>query len=86
MRNVSNTISGKICQRWDVDEPHTNQHQDVADFPPGTTTLSDAENYCRNPSPALPDGPWCYTKDPNEIWGYCDIPLCNSKLMIKISP
>ncbi|ERE86382.1 plasminogen [Cricetulus griseus] len=31
-------------------------------------------NYCRNP-----DGeprPWCFTKDPNKRWEYCDIPRC----------
>ncbi|KAK3087532.1 hypothetical protein FSP39_007142 [Pinctada imbricata] len=51
--------NGYECERWE------SNNQD---------SLSDQENYCRNP-----DGdksPWCYTTDPNQQWAYCKIPAC----------
>ncbi len=33
-------------------------------------------NYCRNPD-NKPDGPWCYTMDPNKRWEHCAVPLCS---------
>ena len=29
----------------------------------------------RNPDGG-PEGPWCYTTDPDTRWHYCDIPCC----------
>ena len=37
------------------------------------------ENYCRNPDNE-PNGPWCYTIDPDKRWEYCDVKLCSGKL------
>ena len=42
---VSETATGKPCQRWDAQQPHG--HSVVAEDMPGDS-LGDAANYCRN--------------------------------------
>lgn len=59
------TESGKTCQRWDSQSPHSHTY----------TSLEDQENYCRNPDNEGV-GPWCYTTDPNVRWQSCYIPVC----------
>jgi len=55
---VSKTVSGKSCQMWNEQTPHTHDQPAVA------------HNYCRNPD-GEPNGVWCYTSDPNTRWEYC---------------
>jgi len=59
---VNLTVTGRTCQRWDSQTPHTHRHK----------TLE--ENYCRNPEnePTV----WCYTTDPNKRWELCAVDLC----------
>ncbi|XP_056003285.1 uncharacterized protein LOC125661191 isoform X1 [Ostrea edulis] len=60
---ISVTTSGRTCQDWGSQSPHS--HGIGTNLP---------ENYCRNP-----DGepsPWCYTTDPNVRYELCDIPDC----------
>ena len=71
------TASGRLCQRWDRQYPHSHSHTDASLFP--DRGLSDASNYCRNPDDD-PNGPWCYTTDPDETRETCNIPLCSGKL------
>ncbi|XP_061180383.1 uncharacterized protein LOC133188924 [Saccostrea echinata] len=62
--NKSTTITGRICQRWDVTDPHTHTHVNDPEA---------KENYCR----VLSDNkPWCYTVDRSVRWEYCGIPEC----------
>ena len=61
------TATGKPCQRWDAQQPHTHNQVD-ADFPDGN--LKDAANFCRNPGNEL--WPWCYTMTAIN-WEYCSI-------------
>ncbi|CAH1786992.1 unnamed protein product, partial [Owenia fusiformis] len=70
---VAQTKYGLLCQRWDAQTPHSHGKTDPNNFP--DLTLSDANNYCRNPD-GEPGGPWCYTTDPEVRWQYCDIPYC----------
>lgn len=56
------TYTGKTCQRWDSQTPHSHSYQ------------NNPENYCRNPSNH--NGTWCYTMDPDSRWEDCDIPKC----------
>ena len=63
--NLRETISGETCQNWNAKAPHRPKH--------GTTMN---HNYCRNPDND-PNGPWCYTTDPNVRFAYCDIPRCH---------
>ncbi len=44
---VSQTKTGKTCQRWDSQSPHEHTRNDIAAFP--DLTLQDAANFCRNP-------------------------------------
>lgn len=69
----STTISGKVCQRWDSSVPHNHGITDPRWFP--DNSLSDAANYCRNPSDWA-EGPFCITTDPKVEWEVCDIPFC----------
>ena len=41
-------------------------------FPDGSETA--AHNYCRSPDNGTV--PWCYTKDTDVRWDYCDVPVC----------
>ena len=66
--NVSNTISGKLCQNWSTQFPHEHSMSDprkgVGDH-----------NHCRNPDNE--PLPWCYTVDPDVRWDFCSIPYCS---------
>ena len=66
------TRSGYVCQEWTSDAPH-----------PPTYTADDypnaglgAHNYCRNPN-LRPQGPWCYTTNPDVPWEACDLNRCD---------
>jgi hypothetical protein len=68
---VSTTVTGRKCQAWTSQAPHT--HKVWTDFPEGSQAA--ANNYCRNPD-GESDGPWCYTTDPAKRWEYCEVKLC----------
>eukprot|EP01084_Bolivina_argentea_P316220 548080_1 len=64
---LSTTISGKTCQKWTSQSPHTHSRTSQ-NYP--NKGVGD-HNYCRNP-----DGHtsiWCYTTDPNKRWENCDM-------------
>ena len=63
--SISTTITGRTCQHWKKQSPHTHRLYNV----------SDGHNYCRNPDREAK--PWCYTTDKDKRWEYCDIPLCS---------
>ncbi|KAI8509876.1 hypothetical protein Bbelb_123040 [Branchiostoma belcheri] len=67
---VSVTKRGKTCQRWDSQTPHG--HTRTAANHPASGL---EQNYCRNPDGE--SGVWCYTTDPNTMWDYCGVPLCD---------
>ena len=66
---IATTVSGRTCQRWDSQSPHSHSRT------PSNYPLSGLEeNYCRNP-----DGEgtaWCYTTDSDKRWEACDVPTC----------
>ena len=68
--DISTTVSGRTCQSWGSQSPHSHSRT-AANYP--DKGLGD-HNYCRNP-----DGEpraWCYTTDSAERWEYCDVPSC----------
>ena len=68
---VAVTISGRTCQAWSNQKPHSHSYVD-SHFQEGSMTL--AKNYCRDP-----DGTgyvWCYTTDPDKRWEACNVDLC----------
>jgi len=69
---ANQTRDGLECRRWDdeSDLPGTGRRQQW-----GREMGSEAENYCRNPDNDS-GGVWCYTNDPDDYWGYCDVPEC----------
>lgn len=69
------TKSGRTCQRWDSQSPHT--HGFTAHFKYPELSVSNAQNFCRNPSND-PNGPWCLTTDPQVYKEYCDVYFCTS--------
>jgi hypothetical protein len=66
--------SGRPCQRWDRQFPHQHNYTLPYMFP--DTTVTEAENFCRNPD-NFRNGVWCYTTDKTMEWEYCDIPVCS---------
>ncbi|XP_037541126.1 plasminogen [Nematolebias whitei] len=67
---TSETVSGKKCQWWSGQVPHSHQ-KTPEQFP----TADLRRNLCRNP-----DGdqaPWCYTMDPKVRWEYCKLEKCS---------
>ncbi|XP_056281007.1 hepatocyte growth factor a [Pseudoliparis swirei] len=67
---LDHTESGKECQRWDSRKP--NKHH----FQPKKYRHRDLrDNYCRNPDNRF--RPWCFTLDPNTLWEYCNITVCD---------
>ncbi|CAH1776060.1 unnamed protein product [Owenia fusiformis] len=72
---LSVTNTGKTCQRWDSQSPHSHQVTDNSAVP--DETLGDANNYCRNAN-SWQEGPWCYTTDSSTRWEYCDVQLCGN--------
>jgi len=69
--DLSVTKSGHTCQNWASQVPQS--HRKWTNFPEGSEEL--ANNYCRNPDNS-PDGPWCYTTNPNVRWDYCEVDFC----------
>ncbi|KAI8498953.1 hypothetical protein Bbelb_234060 [Branchiostoma belcheri] len=67
--NLSVTRTGKTCQRWDVNVPHSHR------FRPEEYPDELVENYCRNPD-SDETTLWCYTTDPSTRWEYCNNPTC----------
>nr|XP_022315053.1 apolipoprotein(a)-like isoform X1 [Crassostrea virginica] len=76
--NISITTSGKTCQRWDSQSPHSHDYGN--DLPLGASIH---ENYCRSPDSEDAITPWCYTTDANVRWEYCDIPICECRDTLK---
>ena len=74
MGNVATTVSGKTCQAWTSDFPHSHSYHSDSMYPDGS--VSAAGNKCRNPDSGWNYGAWCYTTDPSMEWDYCDIPPC----------
>ncbi|XP_071115813.1 uncharacterized protein [Haliotis cracherodii] len=74
----STTRSGKTCQRWDTQEPHSHNNNKDAKFAvPGfetPQTVTGSANYCRDPT--REGFVWCYTTNPDARWEKCDVPIC----------
>jgi len=68
---VAYTVSGRTCQKWVAEGPHT-----VGIEPTEENGLGN-HNFCRNPDQSE-EKPWCYTMDPNEEHAkeVCEIPKC----------
>merc|ERR1719451_182653 len=68
---ATSTSSGRSCQNWLKDMPHS-----ISIDPSSENGLGN-HNYCRNPD-GSEDKPWCYTMDPSPDHEKetCDIPVC----------
>ncbi|XP_072042492.1 uncharacterized protein [Amphiura filiformis] len=71
--SVQQTVGGKECQSWTAQDPHghTRTPENYPDAGLGE------HNYCRNPDDT-PNGPWCYTTDPNTRWAHCPVSNCDT--------
>eukprot|EP00746_Dinoflagellata_sp_MGD_P161710 gnl/MRDRNA2_/MRDRNA2_88955_c0_seq1.p1 gnl/MRDRNA2_/MRDRNA2_88955_c0~~gnl/MRDRNA2_/MRDRNA2_88955_c0_seq1.p1 ORF type:complete len:181 (-),score=37.81 gnl/MRDRNA2_/MRDRNA2_88955_c0_seq1:195-737(-) len=68
---VTSTSSGRACQKWTKDKPHT------ISMDPTTENGLGNHNYCRNPD-GSEDKPWCFTMDPSpdKEKETCEVPKC----------
>jgi len=67
----TSTNSGRACQNWVKQKPHT------IDITPSTENGLGNHNYCRNPDQSE-DKPWCYTMDSSSDHAKetCQVPEC----------
>ena len=85
MGRVNMTLSGRPCQPWKNQFPHSHPYGDISAFVDSTlydnATIDDVSNFCRNPSidELYDEVPWCYTMDEMMLREYCDIPQCTSE-------
>jgi len=69
--NIAVTASGKTCQAWSSQSPHS--HSRTSENYPNSGL--DA-NYCRNPD-GEPSA-WCYTTDSGTRFELCEVPTCDT--------
>lgn len=72
------TKTGKPCQKWAETIPHAHIYTSGGYFP--DLTVNAASEYCRDPD-GIRGEPWCFTKDPQVEWEFCDVPRCSCKLI-----
>ena len=75
---LNTTVTGRTCQRWDKQSPHSHKFSHDDGYP--GRSVSGAYNYCRNPisdTIAQEIAPWCYTIDASKRWDFCDVPFCD---------
>ena len=75
--NVAVTVSGRTCQAWASNSPHSHSFHTDSQFVDGSDEA--AGNKCRNPDKNWHGGAWCFTTDPAKRSELCDIPLCLSE-------
>ena len=67
------TKNNHQCQLWTLQYPHVHTRNKDEQFPQDGSVYT-AVNFCRDPDKK--GKPWCYTREPNVPWEYCDVPIC----------
>ena len=80
--HVAQTESGKTCQHWSSQWPHSHTYGDwPKDFPADNGRFPD--NFCRAPTDDTVPSPWCYTVA-NTRWEKCNISICDDHLTCSV--
>ena len=77
---ISSTVTERECQRWDDQAPHQHAFTDPSVY--SDTSVPDAHNFCRNLDDD-PNGPLCFSNDPNIRRQTCNVPLCRGILLFQ---
>ena len=72
---LSQSQSGLSCSRWDEVSHNFTEPERYPE-----ASMSDAQNYCRNPD-GKGEGPWCYVEDPFVEWDFYNIPACDGNVL-----
>ena len=69
--NISTTVSGNTCQRWNAQCPH--KHNITGDM---YEEIRNSSNFCRNSGGFSLKGPWCFTTNRTVRWEFCNVSTC----------
>eukprot|EP00966_Prymnesium_polylepis_P299014 6909312-Prymnesium_polylepis.1 len=70
---LNKTRTGRVCQRWDLQEPHTHSFTPERYPDAGLGSSRHPHNQCRAPGGLRNSRTWCYTTDATMRWDWCDI-------------
>ena len=76
--HVSVTNNGIPCQNWASMSPHSHKKTKNSFFPVDGSVQA-AKNYCRSFGEQLRGSPFCFTTNPDIIWGKCELRICNGE-------
>lgn len=65
MKIPTTTMSGRVCQAWSEQTPHSHPFQSRS-----SEVIHGQTNMCANPD-NMASGDWCYTTDPAKRWEFC---------------
>ena len=70
---TNTTTTGRTCQRWDLQYPHTHLYTPERFPDAGLGSSRHPHNGCRAPGGLRNGRTWCFTTDADVRWDWCDL-------------